>query len=201
MQLTTEHLNDSFYHKTANHIAEHIISKLNNAKDILGEDIVTNICANIYLNTMDKNWVEHIDDMQYLREKVGLMGYAQLDPLVIYKKESYDKYQALLDTIHTTTVIGIANIDFEQVAQHIAAQQQAQINFNIANETTNSEEDIIAKLRSASQEAPIVTKTKSHTSLTREDRVGSSSSSEFEIIDNSPSVSPILGGMAQPGGS
>lgn len=125
---------------------------------------------------MDKNRVEHIDDMQYLREKVGLMGYAQLDPLVIYKKESYDKYQALLDTIHTTTIITIANIDFEQVAQHIATQQQAQINFNIANETTNSEEDIIAKLRSASQEAPKTAKAKPNTQP---------SSSEFEIIDKS----------------
>ena len=110
---------------------------------------------------------------------------------MIYKKESFEKYQALLDTIHTTTVIGISNIDFEQVAQHIAAQQQAQINFNIANETTNSEEDIIAKLRSASQEAPIVIKAKTNTNT---------SSSEFEIIDNSPSVSPIVEGMAQPGG-
>ena len=179
LQLTLDHMTDSFYHTTANHISQHIISKLNNAKEILWEDMVTQICSNIYLNTIDKNRVEHIDDMQYLREKVGLMWYAQLDPLVIYKKESFEKYQALLDTIHTTTVIGISNIDFEQVAQRIsAAQEEYQSSFSITDQNDTTEENIIEKLKSASKDIP-----QNNPNNNEKWNTTMNSSDEFEIID------------------
>jgi preprotein translocase subunit SecA len=74
---------------------------------------------------------------------------------VIYKKESFEKYQALLDTIHTTTVIGISNIDFEQVAQRIsAAQEEYQSSFSITDQNDTTEENIIEKLKSASKDIP-----------------------------------------------
>jgi preprotein translocase subunit SecA len=58
-----------------------------------------NYIKKVYLSIIDKYWVEHIDDMTYLREKVSLFGYAQIDPLVIYKKESYEKFQKLMANI------------------------------------------------------------------------------------------------------
>jgi len=76
---------------------------------------------------------------------------------VIYKKESFEKYQALLDTIHTTTVIGISNIDFEQVAQRIStAQEEYQSSFSITDQNDTTEENIIEKLKSASKEIPAI---------------------------------------------
>jgi preprotein translocase subunit SecA len=97
---------------------------------------------------IDKNWVEHIDEMQYLREKVGLVGYAQLDPLVIYKKESYDKYQSLNKIINQSTVNIIANTDFIRIAEQIKTQQQ-QHDMQIIQAQEQSNEDIMEKLKSA----------------------------------------------------
>lgn len=123
LSLTKEHVNSSSYNTTAQHIAQHIIAKIADGKEILSEEQLTLLCSNIYLKSIDTNRVEHIDDMQYLREKVWLMWYAQLDPLVIYKKESYEKYQTLLQTIHYMTVVTLANIDFKQMAENIKNRQ------------------------------------------------------------------------------
>jgi preprotein translocase subunit SecA len=102
---------------------------------------------------IDKNWVEHIDEMQYLREKVGLVGYAQLDPLVIYKKESYDKYQSLNKIINQSTVNIIANTNFIGIAEQIKTQQQ-QHDMQIIQAQEQSNENIMEKLKSAAGQAP-----------------------------------------------
>lgn len=75
------------------------------------EERILDICRRVYLYVLDKNWQAHIDEMQQLREKVGLYGYAQLDPLVIYKKEAYDKFQRLLSTLKIETLANVFRVD------------------------------------------------------------------------------------------
>lgn len=62
----------------------------------MAPEVVYNVMREIYLYHVDSLWMKHIDEMEYLRDKVGLMGYAQIDPLVIYKKEAFEKFQTLL---------------------------------------------------------------------------------------------------------
>jgi preprotein translocase subunit SecA len=100
---------------------------------------------------IDKHRVAHIDEMQYLREQVGLMGYAQLDPLVIYKKESYEKYQALNKVINQSTISMIANTDFNQISEHIKHQQQQQMQIIESQDTDNN---LIERLKSAAHQIP-----------------------------------------------
>ena len=152
LTLDKEHISGSLYNKSSQHITAHILSSLTDARELLGDDIFVRVCANIYLTMIDKNWVEHIDEMQYLREKVGLVGYAQLDPLVIYKKESYEKYTALNTLINQSTVSILANTNFAQIASNIKAQQEQQL--QIMQEQQNNNTDILQKLRSAAQDAP-----------------------------------------------
>lgn len=70
LNLTMDHMTDSLYSATAQHITQHITTKLADGRTLLGDDIFIRICANIYLTMIDRNWVAHIDEMQYLREKV-----------------------------------------------------------------------------------------------------------------------------------
>ncbi len=58
----------------------------------------------IYLNTIDTLWMEHIDDMQYLRQNVALQAYGQKDPLLEYKNIGYHKFQGLLNTVDVSYV-------------------------------------------------------------------------------------------------
>jgi preprotein translocase subunit SecA len=69
----------------------------------------------IYLYHLDKLWVDHIDEMQYLREKVALMGYAQQDPLTMYKQQAYEKFQNLLYRFKFDTIASITRVDFAQL--------------------------------------------------------------------------------------
>jgi preprotein translocase subunit SecA len=67
-----------------------------------------------YLRVMDKHWMTHIDDMQHLREKVSLFGYAQIDPLVMYKKEAYEKFESLQFLIKQEIVSLVLKTDYTQ---------------------------------------------------------------------------------------
>ena len=84
--------------------------------ETLSEEILFDVFRGVHLHFIDKLWVDHIDDMQNLREKVGLMSYAQLDPLVMYKKESFEKFQELLQNIINSTAGYLMRLDFEAIA-------------------------------------------------------------------------------------
>jgi preprotein translocase subunit SecA len=94
------------------------------------EAMTLDICKRIYLSVLDKHRVTHIDEMHYLREKVGLYGYAQMDPLVMYKKEAFEKFQRLLFTIKKETVANVMRFDFagQQSAQNMAVQLASETN-------------------------------------------------------------------------
>ena len=58
----------------------------------------------IMLRVVDAKWMEHLDDMDMLREGISLRSYGQRDPLVEYKVEAYDMFQAMIDTIQDDVV-------------------------------------------------------------------------------------------------
>lgn len=108
------------------------------------EAMTLDICKRIYLSVLDKHRVTHIDEMHYLREKVGLYGYAQMDPLVIYKKEAFEKFQRLLFTIKKETLANVMRFDFagQQSAQNMAVQLAVD---------TNGQLDMVAMLKEVTQ--------------------------------------------------
>ena len=64
-----------------------------------GPEIMRKVERQIMLAVMDRLWVEHLTEMDDLREGVGLQAYGQRDPLVVYKTEGYRMFQRLLDNI------------------------------------------------------------------------------------------------------
>jgi preprotein translocase subunit SecA len=53
----------------------------------------------IMLQIVDSQWKDHLYSLDHLKEGIGLRGYGQRDPLIEYKKESYEMFQALMDRI------------------------------------------------------------------------------------------------------
>lgn len=109
----------------------------------LSEEKLYLIFKDIFLHYLDKLRIDHIDDMQYLRDKVGFMGYAQQDPLVIYKKESFEKFQSLNYNYKFETTNQLMNIDFEALAEQEVMQ-------NIQIEENNQDQNFISKLKDIS---------------------------------------------------
>jgi len=70
----------------------------------LGPDRMREFERLILLQVIDARWKDHLLEMDYLKEGIGLRGYGQRDPLIEYKKESYEMFQQLLDRIEEDAV-------------------------------------------------------------------------------------------------
>jgi len=75
-----------------------------------GPEINRQIEKLVLLNTIDSLWVNHLEDIDYLREGIGLRGYAAKDPLVEYKGEAFKLFEDLMRTIDYETVHRIYKI-------------------------------------------------------------------------------------------
>lgn len=100
-------------YQSLSHIQEQLLLAWDHKIASLASDLTfVQIIRSLYLEQIDKYWIEHIDAMQHLREKVWLYGYAQQDPLVIYKQESFKLYGALWMDIKTDFVSLFYKVDF-----------------------------------------------------------------------------------------
>jgi preprotein translocase subunit SecA len=77
----------------------------------------------IMLNIVDSQWKDHLQAIDHLKEWINQMGYAQKDPLVEYKKQSFDLFEAMLDRIDIETVRSLYHL---QVAVEEPPEQRLQ---------------------------------------------------------------------------
>ena len=68
----------------------------------------------VLLKCIDSKWMDHIDDMEMLRQGIGLMAYGQRDPLVEYKMAGFDMFDAMISSIQEDTVRLLFHVRIEQ---------------------------------------------------------------------------------------
>ncbi|MDD2972669.1 MAG: preprotein translocase subunit SecA [Lachnospiraceae bacterium] len=68
----------------------------------------------ILLKVIDRKWMDHIDDMDQLRQGIGLQAYGQKDPLVEYKMNGYEMFGAMTDNIREDTIRLLFHVKIEQ---------------------------------------------------------------------------------------
>jgi preprotein translocase subunit SecA len=68
----------------------------------------------VLLKVIDQKWMDHIDDMEQLRQGIGLQSYGQRDPLVEYKMAGYDMFNNMLQSVREDTVRLLMHIRIEQ---------------------------------------------------------------------------------------
>lgn len=99
----------------------------------LGDETMRQVERQVLLNVLDRKWREHLYEMDYLKEGIGLRAMAQRNPLVEYKQEGYQMFQSMNDSIRSETVRFLFNFELpsEQEsrlqAEAAAAQQQAEL--------------------------------------------------------------------------
>lgn len=91
----------------------------------------------LYLQTLDTLWMNHLDEIDYLRQGIGLRGYGQRDPLIEYKHEAYNLFVGLLDAVRTTFLSTIFKI-VPAVQQQIIQQPSQQLVYQGAVEGGSS---------------------------------------------------------------
>lgn len=72
---------------------------------------------NLLLRQVDRHWMEHIAAMDQLKKGIGLRGLGQRDPVMEYRREGFDMFDAMVDSIQNTTAITLAKLDIEAVIE------------------------------------------------------------------------------------
>jgi preprotein translocase subunit SecA len=105
-----------------NELIDELIKKLeemyNEKEKQIGEQAMRFHERVIMLNVVDQQWKDHLLEMDYLREGIGLRGYGQRDPLVEYKRESFEMFSAMMERISEET------LRFLYLMQPITEEQQ-----------------------------------------------------------------------------
>ncbi|MBF1728878.1 MAG: preprotein translocase subunit SecA [Veillonella atypica] len=97
--------------------------------DLLGEAMFGQLEKAIMLRVVDSKWMEHLDNMDMLREGIGLRAYGQKNPLVEYKFEAYDMFQHMIESIQDETIMALYKIraqliqEIEEPVDHLEGAQ------------------------------------------------------------------------------
>jgi len=78
---------------------EKIVASYDEKEKLVGRDVLHRVERDIMLQIVDAQWKDHLYSLDHLKEGIGLRGYGQRDPLVEYKKESFELFQAMKDRV------------------------------------------------------------------------------------------------------
>ena len=135
------------YNELVEKIAQILEVKYNEKMSVLNEEQRKDIEKILYLQVLDNAWREHLYQMDILKTGIGLRGYNQKDPLVEYKKESYNLFMELVGRLKTESVKTLQIVRFksreeqeEQARMMLEASQNAEnepLNYNNQGEDEN----------------------------------------------------------------
>ena len=119
---------ERFSKLSVNELREMLISQTKeryaDKKKLLGEESLSEISKLVLLNIIDKNWVDHLEDMEFLKESIGLRGYGQLDPLKEYQKEGFAMFESLLERIKEETLNIVFSLRLVKKAEEIPKRER-----------------------------------------------------------------------------
>ena len=82
----------------------------------VGEEGLRQLERRVVLAVLDRKWREHLYEMDYLKDGIGLRGMGQRDPLVEYQREGYQMYNSMIEAIKEETIQLLFHVDIDRVA-------------------------------------------------------------------------------------
>jgi len=76
-----------------------------------GTENFLRLFRDLYLQEIDKQWIEHLQDMDHLRDGIGLRGYGQRDPKKEYKREGFDMYLEMVQSVKSSVALGMFTVE------------------------------------------------------------------------------------------
>ncbi len=105
----------------------------------LGSEVMRELERRVVLSVLDRKWREHLYEMDYLREGIGLRGYGMRDPLVEYQREGYDMFTAMMDGIKEESVGNLFNLQIQVQENPIVEETDIQDDVPLALEDREAE--------------------------------------------------------------
>jgi preprotein translocase subunit SecA len=106
----------------------------------VGAEIMRRLEKDIMLKVLDNRWKEHLAAMDYLRQGIGLRGYAQKNPKQEYKREAFTMFQEMLEQIKHETVTLISRVELPTLEEIRAMEAAQQVPENIQYQHAEAED-------------------------------------------------------------
>jgi preprotein translocase subunit SecA len=104
VKIEIEELDGMLRQEIEDHINDLLERRFKEKEALIGPEIMQEAERMIMLQVIDSQWKDHLLSMDHLKEGIGLRGYGQKDPLIEYKKESFDLFQDMMDRIEDETI-------------------------------------------------------------------------------------------------
>ncbi|VAW55465.1 Protein translocase subunit SecA [hydrothermal vent metagenome] len=106
-----------------------IVTEFESKEQMVGAEGMRNYEKHVMLNVLDKLWKEHLAAMDYLRQSIGLRGYAQKNPKQEYKREAFEMFSELLERVkyEVVTIISKVNIQSNEQVEELEANGNPQV--------------------------------------------------------------------------
>src|SRR5690242_10623000 len=102
---------------TATLLREQLMSDAHEAYDrreeALGSETMREVERRVVLSVLDRKWREHLYEMDYLQEGIGLRAMAQRDPLIEYQREGFQLFEAMMDAIKEESVSHLFSVEVQ----------------------------------------------------------------------------------------
>ncbi|MEV4454622.1 preprotein translocase subunit SecA [Microbispora sp. NPDC049633] len=106
----------------AEKVKEDALAAYDRREEQLGSEATRELERRVILSVLDRKWREHLYEMDYLQEGIGMRAYAQKDPLIEYQREGYEMFSAMLDGIKEESVGYLFNLEVEVQANPIVEE-------------------------------------------------------------------------------
>jgi preprotein translocase subunit SecA len=104
VKIDLEELNGLLKQEVEDHINDLLERRFKEKEELIGPENMREAECIVMLNVIDNQWKDHLLSMDHLKEGIGLRGYGQKDPLIEYKKESFELFQDMMDRIEDETI-------------------------------------------------------------------------------------------------
>jgi preprotein translocase subunit SecA len=108
-------------------------------EETITPDVMRQLERNVVLSVLDRKWRDHLYEMDYLKEGIGLRAMAQRDPLVEYQREGYDMFQQMMGAIKEESIGFLFNLEVEVTEVPTPAVDQAQLTYSAPSEDGSTE--------------------------------------------------------------
>ena len=119
--------------------------------DEIGEQLMRELERRVMLSVIDRKWRDHLYEMDYLKEGIGLRAMAQRDPLVEYQREGYAMFSEMMAGVREEAVQFLFNVEVKQSAPEIPQTPPTQLTYSAPSEQGGAE---VKKAQPVKKQAP-----------------------------------------------
>ena len=134
-------------------VIEHFEQAYRDKVEMLGEQLVVRLEKEITLMILDRHWKEHLAAMDYLRQGIGLRGYAQKNPIQEFKRESFEMFTSMLDGINYEVIQALTRVQIRSEEQVEALEQSHQPDQDIRMEHASAQNPLEAPQAAEEEDA------------------------------------------------